>query len=132
MIVHDTKFQPVRWGPAAVGKPTLKRESRREAERRRPEQGPQALPHPHLHVFLDHKMPVASVLSVEFITPKQGMPGTKMEAGSADGTGMVVASGHSPPSSGVHFYPLARSSMLLLSSVCETVLAGRKFSLLQH
>lgn len=43
---------------------------------------------------------------------------------------MIVASGHSPPSSDVHFYLLTSSSRLPLSLVCEVALADRKFSLL--
>lgn len=51
------------------------------------------------------------------------------QAGLADRTGRVEAFGHSPASSDVHFYPLTRSSRLLLSLLCETALAGRKFAL---
>lgn len=46
----------------------------------------------------------------------------------AQQTGMVEASGHSTPSSGVHFYALTSSSKL--SPWCVIALAGGKFSLL--
>ena len=61
MIVTQSKFEPVGWGPASVEKPTLERRPRRDKLRGRGQSGaPRSYQHPHLHVLLDQGVPVAS------------------------------------------------------------------------
>lgn len=93
MTVAQHKSNPVGWELAAVEKPTLDRGSKRDNL---------AAP---LWLLPPLRLSLLDPPSVGSVTPNQGRTGTE-----ADGTLTAEASGHSPPSSGVCFSPLSRSS----------------------